>query len=454
MLHGPVRPQAIRPTDGAGWNGNGYGNVRVLFHDTPGGRVRIFYTLEGESAVDPRDVEPADGVPDFVNLVARSADATWDSTITRRGFRPPLDDSIYHDRDDFGGDGRFDIYLRTVGPGGDGYRVTEVCTEVPFTCSGYFVMVPRFAAGHYTSDREGTEVLTSHELFHSIQAAYDARQWPTWAEGTAVWNQTQVFPEGGLRDFLGFLPYFLDEPDRPFDKSMGTGPGSLYAYGAALWPQYLGERFGVDIVREIWEGSRATVRGRSPHFLDVTEKVLSRRGTTLAEAWLEFTRWNLLTASRADGTRGYRLAARYPGVRMEPTLRGLGEREVRIDGLSARYLRIEPGLSAPARLRLSLHDESDTPAVGTAYLQPAGGKPTEERPFPSGRIDLEVAPSDAILVVVSGVVRGAPAHPVTVRLAEAPAAPASTAGCTFAPASVGPHALLPLGLLLLRRRRR
>jgi MYXO-CTERM domain-containing protein len=455
--------QAIRPTDGMGWNGNGYDTTNVKSHDSPGGHFRVFYALDGASAVDLRDLDPPDGVPDFVDVVAQSADATWQSTVDDRGFRPPLDDSVYHDRPDYGGDARFDIYLRAVGRGSDGYRVDEVCTSVPFTCAGYFVMAPSFRGSSYMSDREAAEVLTSHELFHNVQSAYDARQWSTWSEGTAVWNQTQVFPEGGLRDFLGFLPYFLEEPERPFDKSMGTGPGGLYAYGSVLWPQYLSERFGADIIREIWEGSAATMPNRSPHFLDVTDKVLGSKGTTLAAAWREFTVWNLLTAGRAQGGRGYRQAGRYPGVRLEQKVRGLGETTVQLDGMSARYLQIDPGLDAPRRLRLLLVDESDTPATGTAFVAAADGKPGEERAFPSGKLDLDVAPRDTIFVVVSGVIRGAAAHPVTIRLADAPAPPAPPdmegSGCAIAggrgPAgtSGAAGALLGLALLILRRRR-
>lgn len=455
--HGALARE-IRPTDGTGWNGNGYDTKNVKSFDSPGGHFRVFYALDGDSAVDPADRAPANGVPDFVDAVAESADATWQSTVVQRRFRPPLDDSKYHDRPDYGGDGRFDIYLRAIGRGSDGYRVDEVCTSVPFTCSGYFVMAPDLKGSAYQSEREGAQVLTSHELFHNVQSAYDARQWSTWSEATAVWNQTQVFPDGGLRDTLGFLPAFLDEPERPFDKTMGSGPGGAYAYGAVLWPQFLSERFGDEIIRAIWEGSEATAPNRSPHFLDVTERVLQGKGTTLAAAWREFTVWNLLTANRAQGGRGYRLAARYPGVRLEARARGLGETTVQIDGLSARYLPLDPALDAPRRLRLLLVDESDTPATGTALVL-RGGTLGEERPFPSGKLDLDVLPGDTLYVVVTGVLRGAAQHDVTIRLGEAPAAPPAIdgeGGCAVAPggAGQGGAALLGAALLLLRRRRR
>jgi len=48
---GPPARQQIRPTDGTGWNNNGYGSVTVEHHDPPAGRFRVHYTLEGIHAV-------------------------------------------------------------------------------------------------------------------------------------------------------------------------------------------------------------------------------------------------------------------------------------------------------------------------------------------------------------------------------------------------------------------
>lgn len=233
-LHGTLR-RAIRPTDGDGWMGNGYeADAMVQSYDPPGAHFRVHYALHGLSAVDPTDTDPKDGVPDFVNQVGSAAEATYQSTVVTRGFRPPLDDSLYHDRPDFGGDGRFDIYLRLAGAGSDGYRVVEACTDgsdgqAPDRCAGYFVMNPTFLGSQYKTQLDGIQVLTSHELFHAIQDAYNKGQWRTFTEGTAVWNELQVFPrtaqrDGTWRDYLGFSRALFNEPERPLDQSMGTRP--------------------------------------------------------------------------------------------------------------------------------------------------------------------------------------------------------------------------------------
>src|SRR5262245_25343590 len=127
-----ARPAAaIRPTDGTGWFGNGYDpGVPVGSVDSPGGHFRVFYVESSADAVQPGDAD-MNGIPDFAKAVAVHADEVWADTIDARGFRPTLDDSVYHDSADFGGDGRYDIYLLNI-TDSDGYRVIEACTAVPY----------------------------------------------------------------------------------------------------------------------------------------------------------------------------------------------------------------------------------------------------------------------------------------------------------------------------------
>ena len=470
------RLSEIRPTDGTGANGNGYG-IPAKSYDPPGGHFRVFYVETGENAVDLTDEAPKNGVPDFVELVGRSAEATYDSTITRRGFRPPLDDSIYHDRPDYGGDGRFDIYLRIAGSGSDGYRVSEVCTDgtpatlggTPGRCSGYFVMNPGYKTSHYPSEKDGVEVLTSHELFHNIQDAYNAGQWRTFTEGTAVWNELQVFPDspGTWGDYLGFLPAFFREPERPFDQSMGSGGAATYAYGTAVWVEYLSERHGPDTIRQIWERLEQKEVSVVPHFLDATEEILRQHGTTLRDAWIEFSRWNLLTrerASLATAGSGYRRAAEYPSVRFETELTQPDSRtSLAFYGLSARYFRLRPATGST--VYVSLSDPLGKEASALAGLVVGGdGRPSAGAPLqpltPDHGVTLQSG--ESLLVVVTSAQRGAKARSVELALSTTPPTtdppPAMmSAGCALsptAPVPAGPWLALWPGLLLLRARRR
>jgi hypothetical protein len=125
----PTGLKTIRPTDGSGWFGNGYPmGSDVTSYASPGGHFRVWYAQKGDQAVDLTDGN-GDKVPDFVSAVALAADRTYESTVTERGFRPPLNDSVYNDGRGFGTDDRFDIYLRWAQKGSDGYRVVEKCTD-------------------------------------------------------------------------------------------------------------------------------------------------------------------------------------------------------------------------------------------------------------------------------------------------------------------------------------
>lgn len=421
-----VQRQQIRPTDGTGWNNNGFG-IPAQVYDPPGGHFRVYYVTSGENAVDLTDVSPADGVPDFVAQVGTAAEETYQSTVTARGFRPPLDDSRYHDRPDYGGDGRFDIYLRWAGKGSDGYRVTEACTDgsdgqSPGRCAGYFVMNPSYKGSHYPSELDGIRVLTSHELFHSIQDAYSAGQWRTFSEGSAVWNELQVFPNspGTWKDYLGFLPALFREPERPFDKSQGSGPAVAYAYGTAAFVEYLSERFGPPLIRQVWEGCEQapgpSPSGEVPLFLDVLDAELRKRhGSSLATAFTEFTRWNLLTAERARPGRGYQRAAEYPSIKLEPELTTLPlTTSIEVNGLSARYLRLRPTLTEEAPIRVTVTDPVSPVPVAAAAVWPASGEVSALHEVAEG-VTLTLAPGDSLLLVVTGAVRGARARMVQVQ---------------------------------------
>ena len=285
--------------------------------------------------------------------------------------------------------------------------------------------------------------------------------------------------QGTFDDYLGFVRALFREPERPLDQTMGTGPGGAYAYATGVWFQYLTERFGPQLVRELWEGSEAQKADAPPQFMDVTAAVLqSRYHTELGAEFAEFTRWNLLTGERAPAVtpgppgepRSYRSAAEYPAVQLEPTITSIGQRQAaEVRGLSARYFELTVALAQPQRLRLHLADPGPQPVVGTLYVVPAGSKqPGPAIALPPPGLDLEVLPGQRLLVVVSGTVRGARARDVTVYLdtdvaSSAPGsgpgtmepAPAGT-GCALAgPRRASAASLLPLvAALLLGLRRR
>jgi hypothetical protein len=371
-------PQQIRPTDGSGWNGNGYGSVTVKSWDTPSGKFRVHYTLEGNNAVPAADSD-SDGTPDFVEEFGKVFDEVYKEEVQTLGFRSPLDDALYHDRPDYGGDGRFDVYLQDQS-GADGYYVREACQSgQPPRCAGYMVVENDFTEFSYPTPKDGMKVLASHEFFHAVQNAYRAGLPGTFSEATAVWATEQTYP--AQNDFESFIRHFFKTPERSLDHILG-GPVDLFPYGLAIWPTFLAERFGAKLLPAVMD--ELSEKGQSSDPLDAVDRVLARdQQSSLSAAYAEFALWNLLTGKRAgSGAAGYKAAAGFPEV---PVATGTQALPLRISGeiayLGARYYRVQ----APAgrwvqvtseypQTRLALHLVTyDSPGGKARVVSAAAG---------------------------------------------------------------------------------
>ncbi|HKE18933.1 MAG TPA: HmuY family protein [Kofleriaceae bacterium] len=355
-LAGPARAQRPAFADG----------TDPQIHDGEAGHVRVHFVTTSADAVPADDTDDS-GVPDYVEEVAELAETAWDD-LAARGFRAPLsDDGLVADD---GGDGRFDIYLRDL-VSADGNFVAEACTDAaPVHCAGYFAMENDLAGFDYASTAEGISVLTSHELFHAVQSAYQPELAAvSWTEGTAVWNEEKTFPEQG--DYERFVAGFLAHPQRPFERSGGSGFGDPYSYGAALWPTFLDERYGDGVVERAWEACESL--GPGADFLEAVGQVLAEDGGSLEAAWTDFTRWNLFTAERADPARFYQGGADLVSVDIDDGVTQAGAAASSVEGLSAHYVPIavtgEPGESI--RVAVTVDDG----AVAAFYPQDGAGAP-------------------------------------------------------------------------------
>jgi hypothetical protein len=351
----------------------------------PAGAVVVHYTTVGVNAVLADDVDGS-GVPDFVEEVAAVGDDVL-GRLADHGFRPPLGDG---GSDDDGGDERIDVYLANFVGGSDGLFVVEDCTDQPFHCAGFIGMENDFAGFSYPSVELAIRVLVSHELFHAVQSAYDSDQ-------LAVWHE----------DFERLVAGFLSKPFRPFERSVG-GFGDAYPYGAAMWPYFLDQRHGGDIVAAIWERCEDT--GGDPDFLDAAEAELVARGTTLEAAWIEFTRWNAETGPHAAPGR-YPDAGRLAAALREPALVAPATATVGLEGLSARYL---PVTGAPAAARIVVDSPEPVAVAVRATCASVDGDDAI-----ATHHELVVRSAEELELVVTGTRRLSPAHAVTVAISDA-----------------------------------
>lgn len=289
-----------RPTDGTGlWTFAEDDVVATL--DDPTGVIRVWYSSAGTNVVKEGDAD-ANGLPDFAEQVAVTA-ADVLAFYASMGFRAPLPD-------DLGGSDAMDVYLVDFGGSADGAYSPEDCTtRGAIQCSGYFLMENDFRGYGYSDLPVAIAVLTSHELFHAVQAAYDSSEEVWWSEGTAVWAEWAY--DHDSEDFLAFASAYLDDTGRSLDQPP-SGPVPTFAYATALWWWFLANRYGDGIVVDLLEATEA-----GDTLLVDMEALEESGGGSLRGDWTTFTQWNLATGGKAGATESYPFAEALGGIHNE-----------------------------------------------------------------------------------------------------------------------------------------
>ncbi len=363
------RVDELRPTDTASgemWKFDATDVVEQF--DTDGGAFRVHFTRAGKNAVPLAD--PTDsGVPDLVRAVDSVYEAVATKYQTELGFRAPLSDSAIADN---GGDGRFDIYLLDFGMQSDGaFRADKCFTSPSETCIGYVAQENDFKGYGYPSPTVATRILGSHEYFHGIQDAYDGNQDVVITEGTAVWGTEQFDPS--TDDFEGFIGSYLDRMDRSLD-SPPPGPVPSFAYGSAIFFQFLTEKYGPNTVRELWErlenGHGAASEPddvADPHWIIQLDALLrEKHSSSFAEAFRTFTTWTLYDGTAADPTRGFKNGRAYPLPAMVTTTLPHLQFPLRVYYASAQFLVAD--VTGRTRVNAALVDDPSTPDDETRGL--------------------------------------------------------------------------------------
>ena len=279
--------------------------------DSPSGNFKIHYVVSGEDSVfeSSVDILPADGHPDYVNRCAEIMDYVWKYEIDTLGYNEPPSDGWYPPKN--GGDGKYDIYLTCQDEGILGYTKPEYYSPPPKATS-YIVLRSDYSIytqppyNTYDDQYDGMKVTAAHEFFHAVQMGYDADEYgglypnikPYWMEMTATWMEDMVYDE--INDYLGYIYYFFRYPWlslKTFSSNQSDKPKYFHAYGSCVWPIYLSEKFGEEIIQDLWI-RWGEVSG--DNILPATIQILADYGSSLDQAFREFTIWNYFTSTRAD----------------------------------------------------------------------------------------------------------------------------------------------------------
>jgi len=317
-----LKPYISRPDFGE--------NTEDTFN-SPDGHFKIHYTRTGEDAVFDADVDvnPPDGVPDYVNCCADIFDYVWVKEVYGLKYDPPPKDDWYQPN---GGDGRYDIYLKNIDPLFLGYTAPESSLVArPISYTSYIVVRNDYTGCVHEDNLDCLRATAAHEFFHAVQFGYDATELeyielpddiqikPYWMEMTAVWMEEMVYDD--VNDYLGYLRDFFNEPW--LSLKTFRSKTDLHPYGSCVWPMYLQERFDdTTIIKEIWEGC-GKVRGNNaidcpdcPGGKSATDLGLEARGSTFEEAFREFTVWNYFTGDRARTKLFYSEGDLFPQVKV------------------------------------------------------------------------------------------------------------------------------------------
>ena len=320
-----LKPIFLRP----GLPGSFFGDIELTEHFTTP-HFKLHYIRTGPHAPPLEDFHPRNGVPDYVDLCADAMERSYHVQIDLMGFKKPYIDFWAAQN---GGDHKIDVYLFTFPALGittaDWFEGRVLSTAL--TVAPYFMINSRIY--DYVGKMEGIrylETTCAHEFLHGIQFAYNAYM-PTWfMEASATWIEVMTY-DGGVIDDGDDLPdpdepnetnsynYYIHQLRRWFlipDISLESRIGD-HEYGSVIWSLYMSERFGYDIIRQIFRNATDGSYRELGNFYDV----FTDNGTTLAEAFKTFTVWNYFTHTRANTTTeipGYRNAERFPPVAIHP----------------------------------------------------------------------------------------------------------------------------------------
>ncbi|MEM9456735.1 MAG: MXAN_6640 family putative metalloprotease [Myxococcota bacterium] len=376
-----------RPTEGGLW---GFDPADVVTSwEEPTGLVRVHYSIEGPNVTLLTDAD-ADAVPDFPQLVALTTADALDYFTLVQGLREPVAETEVGV--ELGGSAALDVYLVDFGGAADGRFGVDACTAESGYCSGFLTIENDFAGYGYPSLEDAVRVVGSHELFHAIQAAY--AELPIWvSEGTATWGTRRY--DDSLLDFINACGGYLASPGRPIYEPP-LGPVPVFAYGTALWWEFISTRAGDSVIEELLL-ALDDADGAEPAQV-VMEQAIANAGDTLADAWPVFARYNLAAGFRAGAAQSHEYAGQLDPIDADaegPTL----DLNARLYPLAATYWRIDHAggalvFGADAELPdalFSLHPvggfESDG-AVGDAIAEwdaaQAGSQVVYEPDLPAG----------------------------------------------------------------------
>ncbi len=268
------------------------GKTTAVTYDSPAGLFRLTYETSGQHAPPQTDVDPANGVPDYVEWVATYCDSSWHREIDGLGFNPPALSSG-------------ELYpISFQNMGAYGYTMDLGHGRSRIVIENDFYGFPG------NQDPEGTQkgaakVTCAHEFKHASQMnTTGAMAMGGWVELDATWMEDVVYDE--TNDYYNYLGSGsgISHPDQSLDYG---GSGS---YEDCIWQHHLCETWGLGM-------GLALMQRRQAYPSETTTAsyaaIIADQGSDFASAFTTYATWNYKSSIYADSTSdGYEEAASYP----------------------------------------------------------------------------------------------------------------------------------------------
>lgn len=214
----------------------------------------------------------------WANATLKHLGTAWKVLVEQRRFPAPAASAAED------GDPRFHLYLADLGT--QYYGMTVLGDPVP----GHprrvqsHLVVDNDMAGFKGDKQENLAATVAHEFFHAIGVNTDLAADLWFAEASATWAETQVFP--GSRVNRGYLSEGqAGRPSVPLDHPDG-------GYGNFPLLERLSTSAGPDAVRHVWE--RLGRPGNREHALTAIESVLAGRGVAWSRFYSQYALANAL----------------------------------------------------------------------------------------------------------------------------------------------------------------
>ena len=258
---------------------------------SPSEHFMIHYDAEGQRAPDQTDINPQNGIPDYVEEVGLVADLTRSVLIDSMGFKPEIDDS----------DGKYDIYIVDSNELYDAYGWNYIDGNDEIEGTSWVEIDNDYSEDvYYTNGLAAMRATVAHEFFHAIQRAYHEKSSGTYIEGgiqpvdyayfyefSSMWLEDVIVPESN--DYLYFTSgtsasRFFSNPEQKLSDTDG--------YSIALFGHYLSH-----VVENIEDQNKSTLIRKvwqkfGDDLLDPVEAIdavlLEDYNSSFIESWVDF----------------------------------------------------------------------------------------------------------------------------------------------------------------------